>query len=97
MKNKILKGISIFLTCVFIGYCGVSIGYELKTNAYEAYEQSLIQTDSLPLENGGHVYLEKVRNEKTVAMSLEDFEYVSKKKKSKEINKKLKALFSRMN
>lgn len=55
-----------------------------------------VQTDTMPLENGGEIVIKMVGEDKSVHMSYEDFEYISKKRKTKKLVGKLDALFSRM-
>ena len=55
------------------------------------------QIDEMPLKNGSSIVLEKIGGVKMLYMTLEDFEYVSKKKRQiKKLIPNLVGLFKRM-
>lgn len=56
-----------------------------------------VKRDTMPLINGGEIFLEKIGKEKTIFMSYEDFEFIGKKKsKIKKLIQNIDALYARM-
>lgn len=93
--NKYSTMILAFLLAVGIGALGRQA--LVATNVIKPKQAVVeVKRDSMPLKNGGEVVIEMIGNTKSVYISYEDLEYISKKVKVKKLIKSLDGLFARM-
>ena len=93
--NNVSSMILAFLLAVGIGALGRS-ALE-ATNVIQPKQPVVeVKRDAMPLENGGEVVIELIGKEKSVYISYEDLQYISKKVKVKKLIKSLDALYARM-
>jgi len=93
MKKLIYNGVSAF--CIGLVVVALFTNIILKTNPAETIAPILV--DTLSLENGGEVNIELLDGVKYIHVTLNDFEYISKKKSvSKKVVSSLTALFARL-
>lgn len=90
---------SIILACLLavgvgaLGRSALESANIIKPTAVEV----VVQSDVMPLKNGGSILLEKIGTEKIVSMSYEDFQFISEKKsKIKKLVQSVEGLYARM-
>lgn len=102
ISDKKLLLFTIFVIGVLIGNIYTQINQNESISIFGNSEivinkKIVPQIDEMPLKNGSSIVIEKIDGVKMLYMTLEDFEFVTKKKsQSKKLLKNLIALFKRM-
>lgn len=92
--NNVSTIVLVFLLAILVGNVGFNF-FSSKTQIERVEKVYEVKRDTLPLKNGGEVALELIGNEKSVYISYEDLEYISKRR-IKKVVKSIDALFTRM-
>lgn len=91
--NKISNIVIVFVVSILIGVLIQNI-FEVK-NQKEVVQE--VKKDTLPLKNQGEVIVQIIDNKKIITISLEDFQYITKKRSvTKKVVKNIEALFARL-
>lgn len=106
--GKILNNLSTIILVFLVATCAGRFGYQVYSKGEARLTETTVikieqapkpipKIDTLPLENGSNIVVEIVNDKKLVTMTLEDLEYINKKRsRLKKIVEGVRALFARL-